>query len=238
MQGTKLRGVDADELCANQWQGHSTLYYNVSLSGRTVMEELLNQLSGYPALYLYSFLFIILAFFGLIMPEDIPLVTAGFLSYLGAIRLEAVIPVAFVAVLVGDTVIYTIGRKWGLSILALGPVRKVLSEKRLDRVRRYFNKYGERTIFLARFIVGLRAVTFWAAGTLKVPYWRFLIFDALAAIISVPVFILIGWYFGHDIERAMIYLANFERALLLAAVLVLGGLLVIEFRRKAAEKGK
>jgi membrane protein DedA with SNARE-associated domain len=198
------------------------------------MEDLLNQLSKLDPLQIYLSLFVILAFLGLLIPEDIPLLTAGFLAYLGGVYLPLVILLAYVAVLIGDSVIFLIGRHWGLSILGHRWVGRFLPEYRIERVRHYFTKYGDRTIFLARFIVGLRAATFWAAGTLKVPYRTFITFDGLAALVSVPLFILIGWYFGDDIERGMLHLARVETTLLYLVVAAAAVLLALEYWRRRA----
>lgn len=201
------------------------------------MEEALAYLSGHSGELLYIALFFVLVLcgVGLPLPEDVPLITAGFLAYRGALDMGTAIAVSMGAILIGDSIIYYIGYHWGLTLLNLRLVRRLLPESRLERVRKYFNRYGDRTIFFARFIVGLRAATFWAAGTLKVNYWKFLIFDGLAAFISVPAFVVLGWYFGDDIERAMQLLDRIELVLLVVAVSAIGGFILWEIRRRKKE---
>ncbi len=202
------------------------------------MEEFLAQLSGYsgPALYLILFGILVLCGVGLPLPEDIPLIAAGFFAYLGTVKLPLVIIVAMAGVLIGDSLIFFIGRRWGLSILNHRLFRKVLPEERLDRVRRYFNKYGDKTIFMARFVVGLRAATFWAAGTLKVPYSTFILWDGLAALLSVPAFILLGYWFGDDIEAAMHMLDRVELVIVAVLGLAVVAFVIYELRKRKAAK--
>jgi membrane protein DedA with SNARE-associated domain len=201
------------------------------------VEEALAYLSGHSSELLYVALFLVLVVcgVGIPVPEDVPLITAGFLCYSGDMKLGPAIAISMVAVLIGDTLIYFIGYHWGLSILTHPIIRRFLPESRLERVRRYFNRYGDRTIFFARFIVGLRAATFWAAGTLKVKYSKFLFFDGLAALLSVPAFILVGWYFGDDIEKAMHLLDRIEFVLLVVAVVAIGGFVYWEIKRRKGD---
>ncbi len=202
------------------------------------MEEILAQLGGHSELFIYFAIFavLILCGVGIPLPEDIPLITAGFLAYGGTINVWVAIGVCMVAVLGGDSIIYYIGRRWGLSILKHRWFAKLMHEERLGKVREYFDRYGDRTIFFARFIVGFRAVTFWAAGTLHVPYWKFLLFDGIAALLSVPAFVLLGWYFGDNIEYALGLLGSVERVILAVAVVGLLLLAYAEFKRRRKKR--
>lgn len=202
------------------------------------VEEILAQLGGHSDYLLYAALFFVLLIcgVGVPLPEDIPLITAGFLAYSGDIALIPAIIVSMVAILAGDSMIFYIGRRWGASVLSHRYMRRVLPERRLERVRKYFNRYGDWTVFFARFIVGLRAATFWAAGTMHVRYSKFVLFDLLAAVLSVPLWILLGWYFGDDIERALRLLKNFEMVFLVIAVIGVGALIYWEFRRRKAKR--
>jgi membrane protein DedA with SNARE-associated domain len=186
-------------------------------------------------LYVGLFLVLVLCGVGLPLPEDIPLITAGFLAYRGVLDLASAIAVSMAAILIGDSIIYYIGHHWGLTVLNHKLIRKILPESRLERVKKYFARYGDRTVFFARFIVGLRAATFWAAGTLKVKYSKFLLFDGLAALLSVPAFVILGWYFGDDIERAMKVLDRVEMVILVVAVAAIAGFIIWEVRRRKRE---
>jgi membrane protein DedA with SNARE-associated domain len=205
-----------------------------------IVEELIAGLSGNSELLLYAALFVLLTLcgLGLPLPEDIPLIAAGYLSHTGDMKLPIAMVVAMTAVLLGDTFIFLIGRKWGLSILSHRWMRRILPESRLEKVRLYFTKYGDYTIFFARFIVGFRAATFWAAGTLKVPYAKFILFDGLAALVSVPAFVFIGWYFGDEFEQAIEWLKRIERLVIVLGATAVLSLVVYEFKKRRSRKAR
>jgi membrane protein DedA with SNARE-associated domain len=135
---------------------------------------------------------------GFPLPEDIPLVAAGFLVWDGTIHIAPAIVVTLVGVLIGDTLLFYLGRKLGLKIVdprAGGGT--LFKPARVRRTRAYFRKYGSKIVFFARFVAGIRAVAFFMAGATGMKYSRFLFLDALAAFLSVPVWILTGYGLGH-----------------------------------------
>ena len=99
----------------------------------------------------------------------------------------------------GDMALYSIGRKWGQGIITHRQLRKIFSEQRLEKVRGFFKKHGNKTVFIARFFTGFRVATFLAAGTLEMKPLSFLFFDSLAALIIVPLIVSLGYYFGANI---------------------------------------
>ena len=80
-------------------------------------------------------------------------------------------------------------------------VRMFLSKKRVERAEHLFHKHGGKTLFVARFLPGLRAATFFIAGTFRISYWKFLFFDGTAALISVPLIVLLAWFFADQIDQ-------------------------------------
>jgi len=188
------------------------------------VEHLINFLGGYSAhiIYFLIFFFLILCGLGFPVPEDIILLTTGYFVYTGDIHLLPALVITYSAVLGGDTIIYMIGKIWGLNILKKKFFRRIFSEKKIEIVRHHFNLYGNKTIFFARFVVGIRSVTFWSAGVVGFPYWKFILYDGLAAIISVPVIVYLGYFFGENIE----YLAkNMRKAEF--ALSIVGGLAIL-----------
>jgi membrane protein DedA with SNARE-associated domain len=71
-------------------------------------------------------------------------------------------------------------------------------------------------IFYARFLAGMRALVYLTAGSAGVSPRRFVVYDALGALISVPVVVSIGYFFGDQIESAIGYLGGFDRLVLVA----------------------
>jgi membrane protein DedA with SNARE-associated domain len=173
-------------------------------------------------------------------PEDIALITGGFLAALGPPHgvgsVTAMVFVGLAGILVGDTVIFKAGYDYGEKLLdtRLG---KHIPADRVARIRCLFGRHGPKFIMVARFLPGVRAVTYFVAGTSRVPYWKFLAFDGLAACLSAPAWVLLGYWCGkrHMIRKAYEWAKTFQLALL-AGLLVIGvvTVVVVLIRRRRA----
>ena len=165
------------------------------------MSDLVIFLISHSALFIYAGLLLILFFcgLGLPIPEEITLLAGGFLVHLEIIQFYPTLAVVFVGILSGDMALYSIGRKWGHGIITHPHMHKIFSEKRLERVRQFFRDHGSKTIFIARFISGFRVAAFIAAGTMGMRMRKFLFLDFLAALIMVPLFLFLGYYFSGKI---------------------------------------
>lgn len=137
---------------------------------------------------------------GVPLPEDVVLITGGYLVYQGAARLHLMIVVAFIGILGGDSIAFFLGRRLGDSLTRRWPFRLIVTPAKHQKVEKLFARYGEKIVMAARFMPGVRAVTYFIAGSAGMSYWRFISFDGLAALVSAPVFVLLGWHFGNKIE--------------------------------------
>ncbi len=160
-----------------------------------------NYLCDYGAYnYLFAFGILVLCGFGLPVPEDITLVAGGLVSGLKATNPHIMLAVCFAGVILGDSVIYFAGRIFGYRIQRFRPIRKILSPKRFAEVQRQFSKYGIWVLFAARFMPGLRAPIFLTSGmSHRIPFSHFVLMDGFAAIISVPVWVYLGYFFADQI---------------------------------------
>ena len=158
-------------------------------------------LISYSEPFIYAGLFVILFLcgLGLPIPEELTLLTGGFFVHLGIIRIYPTLLASFCGILGGDLAIYSIGKKWGQDILNHQNLRRVITERRLERVRQFFLNHGNKTVFIARFISGLRVAAFFAAGTMGVKLGKFLLLDFLGALVLTPLLVLLGYYFGESI---------------------------------------
>jgi len=161
--------------------------------------------------------------FGLPMPEDIVLVTSGILASHGIAHFPLVVVVCMVGVIAGDAIVFTIGRTFGPAIKSKGPFRKILSEKTDRRVLKVMQKYGDKVVFMARFMPGLRTPIFLTCGAYQVRPWKFILLDGLAALISVPLWIYVGYVFGQNLEVLELKIRQFQFGLyfVVAAVVVI-----------------
>jgi membrane protein DedA with SNARE-associated domain len=76
-------------------------------------------------------------------------------------------------------------------------------------------------VLFARFLPGLRAPTYFTVGHARMPYWKFMLYDGAAALISAPVWVCVGFYFGSDIQEAARVARQFSHYILLGVLVVL-----------------
>lgn len=155
---------------------------------------------------------------GLPIPEDITLFAGGLLSYYGVTDVWVMIVGCLLGVIVGDSAIYYLGHRFGRRLTKKWIFHKLLPDDRLAAVQGSFNKHGNKLIFAARFMPGLRAPIFFSAGTLHLPYRVFLFYDGGAALISVPAIIGAVYYFGDELDRVVRVIQRIEHSLVLAII--------------------
>jgi len=157
---------------------------------------------------------------GLPLPEDVPLLTGGFLCYKGLASLYIMIPVAMVGVLGGDFLLFYLGRQFGHRIVEHRIIRRLVHPSRLVTAERLFAEHGIKIIFVGRFLPGLRPMIFVASGVLKIEFWKFALVNGLAACISVPTLVLLGNLFGYNIEWIQSEVRSAMHYLLLTVLIV------------------
>ena len=137
--------------------------------------------------------------FGLPMPEDITLVVAGILAARDIIDFKTTVALCMLGVLLGDGIIFGLGSRYGTKLRTTKFFSLILPERRDAAVKAVFEKYGDKVIFMARFMPGLRTPLFFAAGSYHISAWKFLALDGLAAVISVPLWVYVGFLFGANL---------------------------------------
>ena len=156
--------------------------------------------------YLAVLFVLIICGFGVPIPEDITLVSGGIIAgmYPEQVNVHTMLVVSMFGVLFGDSTMYWLGRIYGARILRVRFIRKFLTVQRLRMVRDKFDQYGNRVLFVACFLPGLRAPIYMVSGvTRRVSYLRFVLLDFLAAIISVPIWVYLGYYGAHKRDWLM-----------------------------------
>lgn len=185
-------------------------------------EQIFQYITGLDQLALWAvFAVLILCGLGLPLPEDIPLIAAGYIVYLGDASFAMAYFLGMAGVLIGDSVIFFIGRHFGSKLLRSRLVLTLTTPEKIAKVENYYEKYGNKIIFFGRFMAGARAPIFFVAGASKVKYYRFIFLDGFAALISVPVWIWVGLHFGGEIDHVFqIVRKGKEVALGIGAVLI------------------
>lgn len=186
------------------------------------MDWLLAQLTSLAPSAIYDTLagILLLCGLGLPIPEDVSLISAGYMAHLGILNVHTVFLVCFAAVLGGDCIAFMLGRLFGSRLLASRLAQRFFRPRKQIRVRAYFRKFGSKVIFIARFLPGLRFSIFLSAGTLRVRPSMFLIYDSLAALVSVPALVYLAWVFGEHIDRVVSWARRSEYGILIVVLLV------------------
>ena len=203
----------------------------------TLVIELMNQLSPYGTYgYIFMFLILLACGFGFPLPEDVVLVAGGLLASRAVTDFSTTVLITMAGVIIGDGIVFSIGRKMGPKIKETNFFNRIMPKKREQQVLQWFNKYGDKVIFFARFAPGLRMPLFLTAGIYQVPSWKFISLDGFAAIISVPVWIWVGYFFGSNLETLEQKMHQMQIGIysLLAIVLVsFAGILLVKKRVRA-----
>jgi membrane protein DedA with SNARE-associated domain len=173
---------------------------------------------------------------GLPVPETVFIVAAGVISERDGLSVAVPILTCSVAVLVGDLVLFVLARRFGPPAFRHRPLRWLLPPRALPRIDALFARHGAMTIFVARFLSGVRAATFVLAGMRGMRVVRFLVWDGLAVLATVPVFAVLGFYFSARVDELKLRIqhANYAVAALLIGVLLAYWLVVVLRRRRQA----
>lgn len=192
--------------------------------GRTKFSvKLITFLSGFSGIKAYgAILGVLLACgLGVPLPEDISLISAGILAALKSITLYGAIIVGLVGVLAGDCFLFFLGRYYGYRVFKLPLFRSVFTEKRIQLARQKVLSNSKFICFTGRFLPGLRAPIFLTSGIMGVRPIVFFSLDAAAAVISVPVWVCLGWYFGSNMDQALTIAVRTQKYFVTAVTLLL-----------------
>jgi membrane protein DedA with SNARE-associated domain len=198
--------------------------------------ELLNVLVGFFTEngYLAVLVVLMICGFGVPIPEDISLVAGGVIAGLGYANVHVMCAVGIVGVLAGDSIMFMIGRIFGERALRVRWVAYLLTPRRYALVQAKFSRYGNRLMFVARFLPGLRSPIFLTAGmTRRVSFTRFFLLDGFAALISVPIWVYLGHYGAQNHEWLLTWLGR-SKVIVYVVVLAAIALVVRYFWRRSA----
>ncbi|WP_329056629.1 DedA family protein [Amycolatopsis sp. NBC_01488] len=175
--------------------------------------------------YLAVFGLVFVEGFGPPVPGQSILIVAGVYAGAGQLNIVVVGVIGFLAATGGDNVGFVIGHFGGRKLVLRLGRRLFLTEERLAKAEKFFDRRGGLVVVIARFIDGLRQANGIVAGLAGMSWWRFLAFNALGAALWVGVWTSAGYFAGDHIE--VIY-GQFQRYewWVLAALAVLVALLV------------
>lgn len=157
---------------------------------------------AYEPYKVYGFItiFMFASSFGLPVPEELVLISAGLVAYMAqnpdlfpppysgaeGVSVITLSIVCFMAVFGSDLVVYFIGKFFGGKIIKTKFFQKQVAGKGFDTINSWFQKYGGWACGIFRFTPGLRFPGHMSCGLLGIPLWKFMLIDGAAALISVP----------------------------------------------------
>jgi membrane protein DedA with SNARE-associated domain len=179
------------------------------------------------------FLLIAVESAGVPLPGETALVASGVLASQSKLNIVAVIAVASAAAIIGDNGGYWIGRKGGRKLLERWSLVNRHAQKVLPRAERIFAKHGGKTVFFGRFIAILRITAAWMAGISRMPWGRFLLFNAAGGILWATLVGLVAYYSGKAAANAIqtygLYAAG---AIAIAIVAIVVFVLALRWRER------
>jgi len=132
------------------------------------------------------------AFVGFIIPGEIGVILGGVLANQHKLPLWAALVAGIAGAVIGDSVGYEIGRRYGERLLQKIPNR-LLKQKHIDRTKDLVARNGGRAVFIGRFTTALRVLVPGFSGMARIPYLKFLAYNAAGGILWATGFILLGY---------------------------------------------
>ncbi|TWT85272.1 Inner membrane protein YohD [Posidoniimonas polymericola] len=176
------------------------------------------------------FAFLALTGVGVPIPEEAPLVLAGVLSKAGRFDPFEALAFCLMGALVGDSIMYAIGRHLGHAFLLKHPlISRFVNAEEEEKLEHVIQKHGFKILLGTRFLIGIRGAVYFAAGAARVPYLRFLLWDLVAASLVVLIVFGLGYLFGPWIEPVI---GDAEKLVTVIVVAVLIGVGYMLYRKR------
>ena len=148
--------------------------------------------------YTVVFVGLLLENAGLPIPGETALLAGAALAQFGHLRLAIVILVAIAGATLGDNFGFLIGRRVGRALVERHGARLGLTPSRLQQFDRFFLRFGPQTIFIARFVTGLRVLGALLAGASGLRWRTFLFYNALGAVVWSIAIALVGYSLAYS----------------------------------------
>jgi membrane protein DedA with SNARE-associated domain len=177
-------------------------------------------------------LLILLEDFGIPVPGETILIAGAVYAGAGRLNVVTVGVVAFLAAILGDNIGFAIGHFGGRALALRWGKYVFLTEERLDKAERFFDRRGAIVITFARFVEGLRQANGIIAGITGMHWLRFLVFNAIGAALWVGTWVSLGYLAGDHITTIYNYINLYSYYVLIALAVLLVGYIAWRFQRR------
>lgn len=189
-----------------------------------------------PALDRYGYLAVVgmvfVESFGIPAPGQTLLIVGGFYAGAGRLNVVVVAVLGALAAVVGDSVGYVIGRLGGHRLVVRFGRFVLFTERRLAQVEGFFDRHGPQVVAAARFVDGARQFNGMVAGLAGMPWPRFLVFNALGAVLWAGIWTTVGYLAGSHVSAISERFHRYEVSVLIGVGCLVLGVLVYRLGRR------
>jgi membrane protein DedA with SNARE-associated domain len=185
--------------------------------------------------YLGVFAFVAIESSGIPFPGETMLVTAAIYAGSGHLHIQFVIGAAALGAIIGDNLGYWAGREGGRPFLLRFGKYLRLDEAKLNRAEDFFARHGDKTVFLGRFVAVLRARAAFLAGVNRMPWPKFLVFNAAGGICWAILYGTLAYELGSNLPLLHRLLRDLGLGSIALAAAVLAILVLLRRRARRFE---
>jgi membrane protein DedA with SNARE-associated domain len=171
--------------------------------------------------YIGLFVFIVLTGFGLPLPEELAVVTAGIMAARGQLETVPALVVCMVAALLGDCAVYGLGRFAGRAGGRFRWLLPKVSDERLRSTQALLHRHGFKILLVARFLVGFRFAVYLAIAASRLSFTRFVILDSVCVVAVVGTFFALAHILGERYGDALFETLHTGHLIATAVVVVI-----------------
>jgi membrane-associated protein len=139
---------------------------------------------------------------GFFLPGDSLLVVSGLFAAAGKLNISLILIAFFLGSVIGDSTGYWTGRYMGKTLFNRED-SYVFKPSRVEKAKEFFDKYGVKTVILARFVPIVRTFAPLVIGAAEMPYSKFFFFSVLGGLLWIMSMVLSGYFLGGLVERAL-----------------------------------
>jgi membrane protein DedA with SNARE-associated domain len=206
-----------------------------------VISSLANQILALPVWAALAIVFALpalesSAFVGFVFPGETALIVGGAIASQGRVPLAAVIVAGIAGAIIGDSIGYLVGRKWGRGLLD-GTVGRFVNHRHLDRAEHHLAERGGMAVFLGRFTAALRVLIPGLAGMSRMPYARFAAYNVAGGVTWGALCVVLGYIGGSNWEHVAHLMSRIGLAGVSLIVLLVAAGVFWHRRREAGAAG-
>jgi membrane protein DedA with SNARE-associated domain len=170
--------------------------------------------------------------FGVPAPGETAIIAGSALAGSGRLNIFGVALAAFLAAVIGDSIGYWIGRIGGRPLVLRFGRYVRLTPARLDRVEGFMARRGPIMVVVARFVEGLRQLNGIVAGVTRMPFGRFVLFNAIGAALWVGVWSSAGYFAGNHLDQISAAIHRYQNWALAVLVVLVAAYVLYRVRRR------